>query len=105
MGAETTVAETTVLGASAALSHGVDAEISHSLSYNLTARAGGSYRRSEYPGTSIVEDRIGATAALDYRANPNLVLRAGYAYRLYNSNVADSDLDMHTVRLGVRLQR
>ena len=104
-GVDTTVDETTVLGASAAVSHGVDVEVSHSLSYNLTAKAGGSYTRTDYPGTSIAEDRVRATAALDYQANPNVVLRAGYAYQLYESTEPQSDFDTHTIKLGVRLQR
>lgn len=104
-GAETTVAETTVLGASAAVTHGVNAELSHSLSYNLTARAGGTYSHTEYPGTTISEDRVGATAALEYRANPNVVLRAGYAYQIYESTEPDSDFDTHTVKIGVKLQK
>jgi hypothetical protein len=104
-GVDTTVDETTVLGASAAVSHGVDVEVSHSLSYNLTAKAGGSYTRTDYPGTSIAEDRVRATAALDYQANPNIVLRAGYAYQLYESTEPQSDFDTHTIKLGVRLQR
>ena len=104
-GADTTIDETTVLGASAAVSHGVDIEVSQSLSYNLTAKAGGSYTRTDYPGTSIAEDRVQATAGLEYRANPNVVLRAGYAYQLYDSSEPDSDIDTHTVKLGVRLQR
>jgi hypothetical protein len=103
--ADTRVEETTVLGASAAVSHCGEIEVRHSLSYNLAATAGGSYTRTDYPGTSIAVVRMGATAGLEYLANPNLVLRAGYSYQVYESTEPDSDFDSHTVKVGVRLQR
>jgi hypothetical protein len=103
--ASTSVDETTIVGSSAAIGHSVGIDLSHSLSYNLTARAGASYGHTDYSGLDLHEDRASAQASLEYLLNPNVVLRTGYVYSWYESSQPDSAYDAHTVKVDVKLRR
>lgn len=103
--ASTSVEETTLVGASEAIDRAVGLDLTHSLGYNLTAKASASYSHTDYSGIDLDEDRISAQASLEYLLNPNVVLRTGYVYRWYESSQPNSEYDAHTVKVDVKLQR
>ncbi len=101
----TSVDETTVAGASAAISRTAELDVAHALLENLTLNAGAEFGYTKYKGAGITEESYSLNAGMDYLVNRNLVVRAGYTYDIFDSNQAGSDYTANTFRIGVRLQQ
>ncbi len=101
----TTLNETTLTGASGALSRTINAELSHDLFRNLTLSALGSYFNNQYQGVSLVENGYTAGVKLDYKITRSIVFRASYSHERLGSNTTGDDYTANVFLVGLRLQQ
>ena len=99
------MAETTVLGASGAISRKLSAEVSHALLRNLTLTAGSSWLNSTYQGVNLKEDTYTGTLKADYNLTRSVMLRASFTHERLKSTAVGSDYTANIFMLGLRLQR
>lgn len=97
--------ETSVSGSPGSVERTVGLSLAHSFAYNITGNLGLNYANTTYRGSDIEEDDFELSVGLDYLVNRNLVVRAGYAYSRFESTRADSDYDVNTIRVGVKVQK
>ncbi len=101
----TTLNETTLEGASGALSRTVNAELSHDLLRNLTVTALGTYFNNQYQGVSLVENGYTAGVRLDYKITRSIAFHASYSHERLSSNEAGDDYTANVFLVGLRFQQ
>lgn len=101
--AATELNETTVAGASGAVSHTLSADVSHALLRNLTLGAGLSMNDTQYKGAPIDERTFVGSLRSEYAFNRFLRMRASYAYEKLDSSQAGASYNAHVFLLGLRL--
>lgn len=99
------LAESTMLGASGALTRSAGITVAHSLRRNLTATAGASINVAQYQGISLTEKTYDATFGLEYKLSRSVSVKASYAYERLASTNAGADYTSNTIFVGLRLQR
>ncbi len=101
----TTLNETTLTGASGAISRTITAELTHDLLRNLTVTALGTYFNNQYQGVSLVENGYTAGVRLDYKITRSIALHASYSHERLGSNEAGDDYTANVFLVGLRFQR
>lgn len=109
----TNVAETTIAGASGAISRTIGAEISHALLRNVTIAGTVAFQDNRYDGTdpalssngAIREQLFTAGVKAEYHLTRTVVVKASYNHERLKSTVAGSDYTANVFLLGLRLQR
>ncbi|MDP2357875.1 MAG: outer membrane beta-barrel protein [Beijerinckiaceae bacterium] len=101
--AATELNETTVAGASGAISHTLSADVSHALLRNLTLGAGLSFNDTQYKGAPITERTWVGALRSEYAFNRLLRMRGSYAYEKLDSSQAGASYNAHILLLGLRL--
>jgi hypothetical protein len=101
----TTLNETTLTGASGAISRMIGAELAHDLLRNLTVTALGSYFNNQYQGVSLVENGYTAGVRLDYKITRSIAFHASYSHERLGSNEAGDDYTANVFLVGLRFQR
>ena len=101
----TTINETTLTGASGAISRTIAAELAHDLLRNLTVTALGTYFNNQYQGVSLVENGYTAGVKLDYKITRSIVLRASYSRERLSSNTTGDDYTANVFLVGLRFQQ
>ncbi|MEX0923972.1 MAG: outer membrane beta-barrel protein [Rhodovibrionaceae bacterium] len=104
LGAERTVEETTLSGASGGLQTMLKAQVDHELLRNLILSGDARYARLNYNGISREDDTADAGLSLRYLIDRNFELRAGYSFATRNSSVSSADYDTQTLFLGLTAQ-
>ena len=101
----TDINETSVSGSPGSLERTVGINLAHSFAYNITGDVGLTYANTTYRGSDIEEDDFELSVGLDYLLNRNVIVRAGYAYTRFETTQANSDYDVNTFRVGVKVQK
>lgn len=96
------VEETTLAGASGALSTSVNLRVDHELLRNLLIGAEGGYTRDVFEGIGREDDNYTAGVDVTYLINRNLRAQIGYEFETRETNAVGSEFDQNTVFLLVR---
>ena len=72
---------------------------------HLTASAVGTFARTEYEGSGVVEDGLVGTLRVDNRLNRTFGVRARFTHERLDSTLLRRDYTANVVLVGVRLQR
>lgn len=99
-----TIEETTVSGASAALSSKFRATVDHELLRNVVLSAGAEYRNDDFEGVSRKDDYFVGFGGGDYLFNRHLRARLRYTYDRRDSDAANGDYTVNTVVLRLLAQ-
>jgi len=98
--------ETTLAGASGALSHRFSLQVSHQLFRNFTLTGIGTFTINNYQGQPVSERLYSGQVMADYNLSREIILRASYRHERYETNLAQSaNYTGDVFMLGVRLQR
>ncbi len=100
----TTLNETTVIGASGALTHTYSAQLSHDLLRNLNVSAIGSYFTNDYQGAFLYERGYTAGVKLEYKITRSVVVKASYSRERLTSNAQGDDYTANVFLVGLRIQ-
>ena len=103
--ATTDVAETTIPGASGALSRTGTLQVDHTLMKNLTIGAIASVQNSNYQGVSLSQSTYTGTLKADYNLTRWLVLRGSVSQSRMNSSNPGSSYTDNIFLLGLKLVR
>lgn len=105
LNAESEIRETTVTfeddEATARLDSRIGLDVTHELLRNVLLNANTSYTRSDFEGTSRVDDTYEVGGGVTYLLNRNLSLEATYRYSNRQSDESDSEFARNIVLLGV----
>jgi hypothetical protein len=101
----TTLDETSLVGASGAITPRAGVELTHEFQRNLAMTASLTGQRSDYRGVSLTEDTLTAGLRLDYKLTRSVVVRASYAHERLKSSAPGADYTANVYLLGLRLQR
>jgi hypothetical protein len=99
----TTLNETTLQGASGALTRTINAELTHDLLRNLRLTALGSAYVNDYQGASLVERGYTAGVKLEYKITRSITLKASYSHERLTSNQQGDNYTADVVMLGLRI--
>jgi hypothetical protein len=101
----TTLEESTIPGASGAITHNARLEVQHDLRrhFSVTGTLGAS--RTQYRGISLEEEGLSAGARLEYKFNRSVAVRASFTHERLKSSTPGSDYTANVYLLGLRLQR
>lgn len=98
--------ETTVTNSNGVVSRRASLEINHALFRDLTISAVGSFNRSDYRGTTIVEDTMSGTLRLDYKLTRSLAVTGSFTHeRFHTTSQSGGDYTANVFLVGLRLQR
>jgi len=98
--------ETTLAGASGALSRSFGLQVAHQLFRNFTLTGIGTYSINSYQGQPVSEHIYGGSLLAEYNVSREIVLRASYRHERYTTNqYAGGNYTDDVFMLGVRLQR
>ncbi|MGA8170002.1 MAG: outer membrane beta-barrel protein [Methylocystis sp.] len=100
----TALNETTLPGASGAISRSINVELAHDLFRNLTLTAVGGYSNNQYQGVSLVENAYTAGVKLDYKITRSFLVRASYSREHLSSNTTGDDYTANVFLVGLRFQ-
>jgi hypothetical protein len=103
--AATNLNETTVAGASGAVSRTVSLAVSHALLRNLTLGAVGAIGFNDYNGVDVRETSYSATLKADYNLTRSIVVRGSFTHERLKSTAVGSDYTANVFLLGLKLQR
>ncbi len=96
--------QTTVAGASSALTTNAGIGVSHSLLDTVTLNAGFNYRLESFEELERDDDTIEGTAGVTYLVNRFLHTGLDYTFRNRSSDAAGQDFTAHSVILTLRFQ-
>lgn len=103
-GAQRSVEETTLSGASGADSSTMELGVDHELRRNIILSGDIRYQMIDYDGISREDDVTGGGLGGSYLVNRNFRLSTRYGYATRNSNVTGGDYDTHSIRLQLTAQ-
>ncbi len=103
--ASTTLAETTLPGASGAISRLVSVELAHVFFRNFTVSGIVTYQPNEYQGVAVHEAFSSETLKAAYAFNREVSLIATASHQQLSSSLTYSAFKDNVILLGVRLQR
>ena len=101
----TDVAESTVTGATAALTHTASLQVAQQLRRNLTVTASAGLTNTTYPGAGLATNLWSTGLAADYSLTRTLKVRGSLIHQQLTSNQPGYNYTDNTMLLGVRLQR
>ncbi len=103
----TTLDETTVAGASGAITRQGGIEIAHALLRNLTLIAAGSWQNSTYPGAvpRIDQTLIQAGLRAEYSLTRSIVLKGSFITQRMASTAPGTDYTANIFMVGLKLQQ
>ena len=101
----TVLAETTVAGASGAMSRTISLELAHQLFRNVKLDAVGSYGTNIYQGVSLLETTYAGTFSAEYNLSRSIVLKASVSEQRFHSTAVGADYNETKFLLGLKLQR
>jgi hypothetical protein len=96
--------ETTLAGATGAISRRVGLQVSHSLFRNFTLTGIGTYQVNTYQGAPVTEHLSSGSLLAEYSLTRDIVLRATYRHERFTTTLL-SNYTADAFLLGVRLQR
>jgi hypothetical protein len=94
-----TVTETTLSGASGALSTRFGVGIDHELLRNVILRGDFNWTQNDYEGINRTDDIYSAEAAATYRLNRNIYTQAQYTYETRKSDATNADFSDNLIML------
>jgi len=97
--------ETTLPGASAAISRRVSLQAAHSFFRNFTLTGIGTYQVNNYQGQPVTEHLYTGSLVAEYSLTREIVLRGTYRHERFETTQVSSNYDADVFLLGVRLQR
>lgn len=103
--AVTTLAETTLPGASGAISRQISLEVSHLFSRNFAASAIATYQPNQYQGVSVQETFTQFTLKSTYSLSREIQLIGSASRQTLQSSLANYGFTDYIFLAGVRLQR
>ena len=101
----TLLAETTIAGASGAMSRTISLELAHQLFRNVKLDAIASYATNTYQGVSLLETTYAGTFSAEYDLSRSVVLKASVAEQRFHSTAVGVDYAETKFLLGLKLQR
>jgi hypothetical protein len=101
---QTSLDESTIPGASGALTRRATLEVQHDLRRNVSLLGSVTAGTTDYRGIALREDFYGAGVKLDYRLTRWLALRGSVTYERLNSSSPGADYRATTYLVGLRLQ-
>ena len=103
--ASTALSETTLAGASGAISRSVSLEVAHVFFRNFTVSGIVTYQPNEYEGVAVTENFLQFTLKGAYSISRDIQLIGSASHQQLNSTLVGSSFDDNIFLLGVRLQR
>ncbi len=103
--ASTALSETTLAGASGALSRLVSLEVAHVFFRNFTVSGIVTYQPNEYQGVAVTENFLQFTLKGAYNISRDIQLIGSASHQQLGSTLAGSSFEDNIFLLGVRLQR
>ena len=103
--ASTSLSETTLAGASGAISRSFSVELAHVFFRNFTVTGIVTYQPNEYQGVQVTEDFLQFTLKAAYSITRDIQLIGSASHQELHSTLVGSSFDDNIVLLGVRLQR
>ncbi len=97
--------ETTLPGASAAVSRRVSLQVAHSFFRNFTLTGIGTYQVNNYQGQPVTEHLYTGSLVAEYSLSREIVLRGTYRHERFETTQLSSNYNADVFLLGVRLQR
>jgi len=104
-GLGTSFEATDIDGASGSIIYSGDVRAAHAFSDRLVGEVGGGITYRTYKGASIEETTLTGLVEATYAVTKHAALRAGYAYRTFNSSVAGGDYSENRFEAGLRIRR
>ncbi len=102
--AETTIDETSVAGASAAVNRRLGVGIRHAFRRHLIGEAGITYGVQDYRGATLDETSIEFRSRVEYTVNRNVALFTEARHTRFDSTATGRDYDATALRFGARLR-
>ncbi len=103
--ASTSLSETTLAGASGAISRSLSVELAHVFFREFTVAGIVTYQPNEYQGVSVTENFLQFTLKGAYNVTRDIQLIGSASHQRLNSTLVGSSFDDNIFLLGVRLQR
>ena len=103
--ASTALSETTLAGASGAISRSVSLEVAHVFFRNFTVSGIVTYQPNEYGGVAVTENFLQFTLKGAYSISRDIQLIGSASHQQLDSTLAGSSFNDNIFLLGVRLQR
>ncbi len=97
--------ETTLPGASAAISRRVSLQVAHSFFRDFTLTGIGTYQVNNYQGQPTTEHLYTGSLVAEYSLTREIVLRGTYRHERFETTQLSSNYNADVFLLGVRLQR
>lgn len=97
--------ETTLAGASGAISRTGSVEVSHALLRNLTIGMTASLTNNQYRGVSLNENYYTAGLKAEYSLTRSIVIKGSYTFERLHSSQVGADYTANVFLLGLRFQR
>ncbi len=103
--AQTSLADTTMAGASGAIQRAYSIEIAHELTRRFTLDATAGYSTDHYVGAAQSDSTASLGLRAEYHLSRDLVLKASATRQQYQSSAPNSNYIANVFMLGLRLQR
>ena len=101
----TDIAESTVIGATAALTHTATLQVAHQLLRNLTITGSAGWTNTTYAGAGLITNQLSAGLSADYSLTREIKLHGGFTQQRLTSNQPGYQYTDNIFLFGVRLQR
>ena len=101
--ASTSLSETTLAGASGAISRSLGVELAHVFFRNFTVTGIVTYQPNEYQGVSVTENFLQFTLKGAYNVTRDIQLIGSVSHQRLNSTLVGSSFDDNIFLLGVRV--
>lgn len=105
LAAKTGLQETTLANAGGVFTRSFDASVEHKLRRNLIVTAGANLQRSDYQGSSRVDDITTLTLEGEYRLNRSVALTASAQKLWLKSSLPGVDYTASIIEFGLRFRR
>ncbi|WP_029030607.1 outer membrane beta-barrel protein [Salinarimonas rosea] len=102
---ESRLAETNVAGARAAEARRASLAVSHAVRRNVVLDAALSVAQTDYPGSTLSEELVTASAGAEWRLNRALALTGRYTHERLDSTAAGADYVADVALIGLRIAR
>jgi hypothetical protein len=103
--AQTSLADTTMAGASGAIQRAYSIEIAHELTRRFTLDATAGYTTDHYVGVAQSDSTASLGLRAEYHLSRDVVLKASATRQQYQSSAPNSNYIANVFMLGLRLQR
>jgi len=101
---ETEFGETTLAGSAGYVDRSIGLNVEHALGRHILLYGDLTYTRSDFAGTTLIEETTEASIGMEYLLNRNLVLTADATHLRFDSTTAGQNYRANTVTLGMRIQ-